>query len=118
MKNTKSISRSLVLAFSGWELSWGGIVDNRKGEWWLLGQLALLAAHFLPTSPSMFTLGIIWPESLKFLGSLLFIIGGSLALLALLKLFPNLSPLPDPKPGSGRGPGPGERQGQGPAPEP
>ena len=26
-----------------WGLSWGGWLDNRRGEWWLLGQLVLIA---------------------------------------------------------------------------
>ena len=25
--------------FSGWGLSWAGWLDNRRGEWWLGGQL-------------------------------------------------------------------------------
>ena len=27
--------------FSDWGFSWGGWLDNRRGEWWLLAQLLL-----------------------------------------------------------------------------
>ena len=38
---------------SGWGLSWGGWLDNRRGEWWLLAQLLLIrrpSATRIPTS--------------------------------------------------------------------
>ena len=34
-----------------WGLTWGGWLDNRRGEWWLLAQLVLVAAHLAPPWP-------------------------------------------------------------------
>ena len=45
----------------GWGLSWGGWLDNRHGEWWLLAQLALIAAHLLPPWPAPGSWGYAWP---------------------------------------------------------
>ena len=38
--------------FSDWGFSWGGWLDNRRGEWWLLAQLLLITAHLLPVWPA------------------------------------------------------------------
>lgn len=29
----------------------GGLRDNRRGEWWLIAQMALIVAHLLPATP-------------------------------------------------------------------
>ena len=39
--------------FSDWGFSWGGWLDNRRGEWWLLAQLLLITAHLLPVWPCL-----------------------------------------------------------------
>lgn len=31
-----------------WGFSWEGLRDNRHGEWWVLAQMILIAAHWLP----------------------------------------------------------------------
>ena len=48
----QSPAESLGMAFSGWGLSWGGWLDNRQGEWWLLAQIILIAAHLFPPWPA------------------------------------------------------------------
>ena len=86
---------------SGWGLSWGGWLDNRRGEWWLLGQVLLISAHLLPTWPAITTLGLQgWPLSLVLLGALVLTIGVVLAYTAFLALGSNLCPLPEPGQGN------------------
>jgi protein-S-isoprenylcysteine O-methyltransferase Ste14 len=87
-------------ALSGWQLSWGGWLDNRHGEWWLLAQLLLIAAHLLPPWPAPGSWGFAWPLPLAAAGALLFLFGLALAAQAFWRLGPSLTPLPDPKPGA------------------
>jgi len=87
--------------FSGWGLSWGGWLNNRRGEWWLLGQLFLVCAHLLPVWPQTSSLGVPnWPWQLNLLGALLLSAGLCLVIQALLSLGSSLSPLPEPKQGN------------------
>ena len=52
--------------FSDWGFSWGGWLDNRRGEWWLLAQLLLITAHLLPVRPAPASFGVaIWPKPLS-----------------------------------------------------
>ena len=84
--------------FSGWGLTWGGWLDNRKGEWWLLAQVILIAAHLLPPWPAPASWGLaIWPRPLFGLGVLILFIGLVLALQGFLALGTSLSPLPAPR---------------------
>ena len=85
---------------SRWGLSWRGLLDNRRGEWWLIGQLLLIAAHLLPATPSPQSLGIVWPAALRLIGLGTLVLGALLALQALLALGASLSPLPEPMPGA------------------
>ena len=87
-------------AFAGWGFSWGGWLDNRRGEWWLLAQLLLIAAHLLPPWPAPGSWGYAWPLPIAATGALLFLLGLALAAQAFLRLGPSLTPLPDPKPGA------------------
>ena len=87
-------------AFRGWGLSWGGWLDNRHGEWWLLAQLALIAAHLLPPWPAPGSWGYAWPLPIALAGALTFLLGLLLAAQAFWRLGPSLTPLPDPKPGA------------------
>jgi len=87
-------------AFSGWGLSWGGWLDNRHGEWWLLAQLALIAAHLLPPWPAPGSWGFAWPLPLALTGAVLFVLGLLLAAQAFGRLGSSLTPLPDPKAGA------------------
>ena len=87
--------------FSGWGFSWGGWLDNRRGEWWLIGQLLLIAAHLLPAWPGPALVGLeTWPWQLHLLGAGLLITGVLLALQAFVNLGSSLSPLPEPKHGN------------------
>ena len=45
--------------FSDWGFSWGGWLDNRRGEWWLLAQLLLITAHLLPVWPAPASFGAV-----------------------------------------------------------
>ena len=84
--------------FSGWGLSWAGWLDNRRGEWWLGAQLALIAAHLLPVWPvPAFWRLVSWPLLLFGFGLLLLAFGLIRAVQALLSLGASLSPLPVPK---------------------
>jgi protein-S-isoprenylcysteine O-methyltransferase Ste14 len=87
-------------SLSGWGLSWGGWLDNRRGEWWLLAQLALIAAHLLPPWPAPGSWGYAWPLPIAAAGALLFLLGLALAAQAFWRLGASLTPLPDPKPGA------------------
>jgi protein-S-isoprenylcysteine O-methyltransferase Ste14 len=79
-----------------WGLSWGGWLDNRRGEWWLLAQLLLIAAHLLPAWPAPGAWGYAWPLPLAISGAALLVAGLILALQAFLQLGSSLTPLPEP----------------------
>ena len=87
-------------AFSGWGVSWNGWFNNRRGEWWLLAQLALIAFHLFPGWPKPEFFGIDWPAAAQLTGLITLGIGVGLALQGFLTLGASLSPLPDPKPGA------------------
>ena len=93
-------TRSPKSPLEGWGLSWGGWLDNRRGEWWLLAQLVLIAAHLFPPWPAPGSWGYAWPLPLAALGAGLFVLGLLLAAQAFWRLGPSLTPLPDPKPGA------------------
>ncbi|WP_392349352.1 methyltransferase family protein [Parasynechococcus sp.] len=79
----------------GWGLSWGGWLDNRRGEWWLLAQLTLITAHLCPAWPAHGQLGLTpWPLGLVITGVALLGYGAVLAVRAFLDLGDSLSPLP------------------------
>ena len=88
---------------SGWGLSWGGWLDNRRGEWWLLAQLLLIAAHLLPATPPVTSLGLTawgltaWPAPLQLTGVVILLAALLLAARSLLSLGSSLSPLPAPR---------------------
>lgn len=83
-----------------WGLSWQGWLDNRRGEWWLLAQLLLIAANLLPPWPAPGAWGYAWPLPLALAGAALVVLGGVLALQALWSLGFSLTPLPEPMPGA------------------
>ena len=78
-----------------WGLSWAGWLDNRRGEWWLLGQLVLIVFDIaLPAWPS------VWrsPQGVMLAGGLVLIGGLVLAAVAFVQLGSSLTPLPEPMP--------------------
>ena len=78
-----------------WGLSWGGWLDNRRGEWWLLGQLVLIALDIvLPVWPSLWRA----PMVLMVMGALVLFSGLMLAAVAFVQLGSSLTPLPEPMP--------------------
>jgi protein-S-isoprenylcysteine O-methyltransferase Ste14 len=83
-----------------WGFSWEGLQDNRHGEWWVLAQLTLIAAHALPPEPPLATLGLAWPLALRWVGAAVLVLGLTLATQAALHLGASLTPLPEPMPGS------------------
>ncbi len=93
-------SRFTFALLSRWGLSWGGWLDNRRGEWWLLGQGALILAHALPPWPTPGSWGYAWPLPLALMGVTTFLLGLVLALQSFLRLGPSLTPLPEPMAGA------------------
>ena len=83
-----------------WGFSWQGLRDNRRGEWWLIAQVLLIAAHLLPSTPPPSALGITWPLPLAALGWCTLALGLLLALQAFLNLGASLTPLPEPMAGA------------------
>ena len=84
-----------------WGFSRAGWLDNRRGEWWLATQVALIAAVVLvPALPSPGSLGVAWPLAARVGGALLLAAGLAEALLALVGLGPSLTPLPEPMAGA------------------
>jgi len=83
-----------------WGFSWQGLLDNRRGEWWLLAQLLLIAAHLLPATPPPEALGIAWPPALSMLGWATLALGLLLAARAFVNLGASLTPLPEPMAGA------------------
>jgi protein-S-isoprenylcysteine O-methyltransferase Ste14 len=81
-----------------WGFSRAGLWDNRRGEWWLLAQLALLAMLLAPPLPAPARFGLSWPWPLRVAGAALVLLGLVGALRALLQLGPSLTPLPEPMP--------------------
>ena len=81
---------------SHWGFSWAGLADNRRGEWWLIAQLALIAAHLLPPTPAPAALGLAWPLLLRVLGWGTLALGLGLAGQAVGALGASLTPLPEP----------------------
>ena len=79
-------------------MSWGGWLNNRRGEWWLLAQLVLISCHLFPAWPKPQLLGVTWPPGAHLMGLITLAIGLGLALQGFLTLGTSLSPLPDPKP--------------------
>ena len=83
-------------AFTGWGLSWDGWLHNRRGEWWLLGQLILIATHLAPAWPAPDAFGVQWPSPLRLIGLMVLMLGLALALQGFLTLGASLSPFPIP----------------------
>ena len=83
-----------------WGLSWGGWLDNRRGEWWLLAQVALILAHGLPPWPAPGSWGYAWPLPVALGGTVLLLVGLGLAVQAFLGLGSSLTPLPEPMAGA------------------
>ena len=78
-----------------WGLTWGGWLDNRRGEWWLLAQLVLIAAHLAPPWPQPTPLESSgWQQARVLIGAIMLAVGLLLALQAFVDLRDSLSPLP------------------------
>jgi protein-S-isoprenylcysteine O-methyltransferase Ste14 len=93
-------ARSPFVPPRNWGLSWGGWLDNRRGEWWLLAQVGLILAHALPPWPAPGAWGYAWPLPLALSGGALLLLGLALAAQAFLRLGPSLTPLPEPMAGA------------------
>lgn len=83
-----------------WGFSWAGLGDNRHGEWWVLAQMGLIAAHALPPQPPLAALGLQWPLALRLGGAVLVVIGLAVGAQGAFNLGESLSPLPEPIPGA------------------
>lgn len=83
-----------------WGFSWAGLRDNRHGEWWVLAQMALIAAHALPPEPPLGALGLPWQLALRITGAVVVGIGLASGAQGAFNLGDSLSPLPEPIPGA------------------
>ena len=92
------MGRSLKERLTHWGFCWAGLRDNRRGEWWLIAQLALIAAHLLPPASPASAWGLAWPPGLRLLGWSVFGLGLVLAAQAVAHLGASLTPLPEPMP--------------------
>ena len=99
-EHSTGTATGLVAQLSRWGFSLAGWRDNRHGEWWLATQLLLLLALLLPAWPRPLSLGLVWPQALRFGGAALVLLAVGLGLQALLRLGPSLTPLPEPMPGA------------------
>lgn len=94
------MKQTLEQRLQHWGFSWAGLRDNRHGEWWVLAQMALIAAHALPPEPAPATLGLYWPLALRITGAAVVVIGMVVGAFGVLNLGESLSPLPEPIPGA------------------
>ncbi len=92
--------RQLSERLQTWGFSWEGLRDNRHGEWWLLAQMLLIAAHWLPPTPPPAALGIHWPLAMRLIGGATLLAGLVLGAQGARNLGGSLSPLPEPIPGA------------------
>lgn len=83
---------------SHWGFSRAGLLDNRRGEWWLIAQLVLLTTLLAPPLPPLAWVGLSWPWPWRAGGVMLLLLGAVEALLALRQLGTSLTPLPEPLP--------------------
>jgi protein-S-isoprenylcysteine O-methyltransferase Ste14 len=83
-----------------WGFSREGLRDNRHGEWWLLAQMVLIAAHLLPPLPPASVFGLDGPPALRLLGGSIILLALALGVQGALNLGASLSPLPEPMPGA------------------
>ena len=93
----QAVAGGLVGLLGRWGFSWRGLLDNRRGEWWLIAQLLLIAAHLLPPWPAP---ALAWPPALQGAGWALFALGLVLAARSLFTLGSSLTPLPEPMAGA------------------
>jgi protein-S-isoprenylcysteine O-methyltransferase Ste14 len=84
-----------------WGFTAAGWRDNRRGEWWLVGQLLLIAALLLPAWPAPAALALAWPLPLQWLGGALVLAALVGAWRCLAALGAALTPLPEPLAGAG-----------------
>ena len=92
--------RVIVELLRRWGFTLAGWRDNRRGEWWLVAQLLLIAALLLPAWPAPEALGLAWPLALRLAGAALVVIALVGAARSLLGLGASLTPLPEPMPGA------------------
>ena len=83
-----------------WGFSWQGLRDNRHGEWWVMAQMTLILAHWIPPTPSPSSLSVTWPLALRLIGAITLAVGLALGAQGALNLGNSLSPLPEPMPGA------------------
>ena len=79
-----------------WGFTLAGWRDNRRGEWWLVAQLLLIAALLLPAWPAPAALGLAWPLVFRLAGAALVVIALVGAGSSLVGLGASLTPLPEP----------------------
>ena len=93
--NNISTLRDLIhSAFSNWGFSWRGLINNQKGELWLIGQLIIICAHLLPAWELTYKL-----KGHAFAGNILIVISIILCINSFISLGASFTPLPMPKKG-------------------
>ncbi|WP_320664692.1 methyltransferase family protein [Prochlorococcus sp. MIT 1223] len=97
MNKSKTKLYRLKKAFSGWGVTWSGLIRNSDGEWLLIGQLLILSLHLLPAWPKLISLNNTARGIHETVGIGIIILGMLLCLKSLFSLGTNLSPIPKPK---------------------
>jgi len=81
---------------SKWGFSKQGLLNNRKGEWYLFSQILLILLHFIPPYPKIETVGFALNTFFIIIGLSFSIQGLIFVIKAFLDLGENLTPLPYP----------------------
>ena len=94
--NKRKLFKDIKTVLSKWGFSKQGLLQNTKGEWYLISQMLLILLHFIPPYPKIEN--IAFPIDILFviIGLLISIQGLIIVIKAFIDLGDNLSPLPYP----------------------
>ena len=94
--NKRKLFKDIKAVLSKWGFSKQGLLQNTKGEWYLISQMLLILLHLIPPYPKIEN--IAFPLDILFIiiGLLISIQGLIIVIKAFIDLGDNLSPLPYP----------------------
>ena len=101
IKASKKYIKGIIISqISGWGFTWGGIYDNRNGEWWLASQISILIIQILIFMIRASKIGFNIKIGSLIICTVLILIGTLYSIISLLNLGNSLTPLPEPKQGA------------------